>query len=110
MGRRVASLTMTALTASLSVALLAAVPALPASAKSVSSSNVNALTKALNKGKHLTYSAQYTSLNNGQKETIAVAQAPPKTLFSTAGGALINTGKTTYYCSNSGNSGNSGNS
>ena len=95
MGMRIAALS---LTASLSVGLLAAVPALPASAKSISSSNVNALTKTLGKGKHLTYSAQYTSVNNGQTETITIAQAPPKTLFSTSSGAVIDTGKTTYYC------------
>jgi hypothetical protein len=92
----------------LGLGLLATVPALPASAKSISSPNLKALSNSINKGKHLTYYAQYTSVTGGQKTTVTIAQAPPKSLFSSPSGSVIDTGKTTYYCGASGTSGNSG--
>jgi hypothetical protein len=94
----------------LGVGAVAALPALPAAGKSISSSNLKALTNSINRAKHLTYMAEYTSVNGGQKETVTVAQQPPKSNFSTSGGSVINDGKSTYYCSSNGGSGNSGNS
>jgi hypothetical protein len=83
-------------------------PAVPATAKSP---NLQNLSNELNKAKHVTYYAQYKDVSGGQTTTITIAQAPPKSLFSSADGSLVvNTGKATYYCSaNSGNTGNTGN-
>jgi hypothetical protein len=44
------------------------------------------LTTTLNKGKHLTCDAQYTSVNGGRKETITVAHAPSKSSRRRAAG------------------------
>jgi hypothetical protein len=77
--------------------------AAPASAahKKVTSSNINALTKELNNGKKISFEAVYKSTEGGQNETITIAQAPPKTYFSSGGGSVIGTGTKTYYCSGS---------
>jgi hypothetical protein len=89
--------------------------AAPASAKSVSSQNLKALTTQIDKGKHLTYSVEYKSVSSGKTSTVSIAQSPPKSYFASSGSVILNNGKTTYYCSpnasgNSGDSGNSGNS
>jgi len=79
--------------------------AIPASAsldKSISSSNLKSLTNSINAAKHLTYSATYKSVTNGQTTTVTIAQAPPKSTFTSSSGSVINNGKTTYYCSNNG--------
>jgi hypothetical protein len=89
-------------------AALILLPALPASAKNTPL-NVKALAGSINRAKHLTYEAQYTSVSGGQTTTVTIAQAPPKSNFSTANASVINDGKSTYYCG-SGSSGNSGNS
>lgn len=96
---------------------LLVLPALPASAKSISSSNLKGLTNDVNRGKKLTYYAQYTTYSSGQKSVVTIAQLPPKSNFSTSNSSIINTGRTTYYCSsnagsasNSGNTGSSGSS
>jgi hypothetical protein len=96
-----------ALTA-IAVATLAVGPVLPASARN-SPANVKALANSINRAKHLTYQAQYTSVSNGQTNSVTIAQAPPKSNFSTSSGSVINTGTATYYCS-SGTSSVSGNS
>jgi hypothetical protein len=89
------------LTVALGLGALVLLPALPASARGSNTLNVKALTNSINRAKHLTYLAQYTSVSNGQKTIVTIAQAPPKSNFSTSGGQVINNGKTTYYCSTS---------
>lgn len=96
-----------------------------ASAKPVSSANLKALSNSINRAKHLTYMATYTTVIGGRHSTVTIAQQPPKSTFSSSGGGqVINTGKRTYYCSTSatggsstsgtsgttGNTGNTGNS
>ena len=98
----------------LGMAVAIVLPALPASARN-SPANIKALTDSINRAKHLTYEAQYTSVTNGQTNTVTIAQSPPKSNFSTSSGSVINNGKSTYYCnsassSSAGSSGNSGNS
>jgi hypothetical protein len=88
--------------ASLGIAAVVIAPALPASAKQVTNNNLKAITKAINSGKHLTYQATYTSVSNGQTTTVTIAQAPPKSNFSSSTGSVISDGKSTYYCSSSG--------
>jgi hypothetical protein len=105
----------TATVAALGLGTLVLGGAVPASAKSVSSQNLKALSTQINKGKHLTYAVTYNSVSDGKTSTVTIAQSPPKTYFASGGSVIINTGKTTYYCSpnesgNSGDSGNSGNS
>lgn len=78
---------------------LVVLPALPAAAKQISESQIKALQNELNKNNHLTYEATYTAVNGGQKETVTIAQAPPKSYFTASTGSVINNGKTTYFCS-----------
>jgi hypothetical protein len=80
---------------------VAVVPASAAVGKSVSSSQLKTLQNLLGKGKHLTYEAVYKSVSGGQTTTVTIAQAPPKSVFSTSSGQVINTGKSTYYCGSS---------
>jgi hypothetical protein len=80
---------------------------LPASAsvdksKTISSSALKALENNINKGKHLRYEATYKSVSNGQTTVVTIAQDPPKSDFSTSSGQVIDTGKSTYYCSDQG--------
>jgi hypothetical protein len=98
------------LAAAVGLGALLVLPALPAAGKSAP--NLNALTNTINHAKKMTYYAQYTSYDgNGQQTSVTIAQAPPKSDFSSASGSVINNGKTTYYCqtSLSGNSGDTGN-
>ncbi len=54
-----------------------------------------ALTNRLNRSKNLTYLAQYTSVSDGQKTTVTIAQSPPKSNFSTSTGNSGNSGAST---------------
>jgi hypothetical protein len=78
-----------------------ATPALASKSKAPSSAEIKALTKSLNSAKHLTYEATYKSVNGGQTTTVTIAQAPPKSTFSTSSGSVIDTGSKTYFCSGS---------
>ena len=69
------------------------------SPSSVSSSSLKALEKRINSAKHLTYEATYKSVSGGQSEKVTIAQAPPKSNFTSPGGSVIDTGHKTYYCS-----------
>ena len=83
-------------------------PSAAASAKPVSKANLKALSNSINRAKHLTYAATYTTVNGGQTTTVSIAQEPPKSNFSSSGGQVINDGKTTYYCSTGGGGGTGG--
>ena len=97
-----------------------AVPALPASAKSISTLNLKRLTNDINHAEKLTYYAQYTQVSGGQRSTVTIAQSPPRSFLSTSSGSVIINENSTSYCASnsvsisiSGNSGitsNSGNS
>jgi hypothetical protein len=93
--------------AAVGLALVVALPALPASAKGLSNSQIQQLENKLNQGKKATYSATYVSSDGS---TVTISQQGGKSNFSSAdGSSVINTGKKTYYCSkNSGNSGSTG--
>jgi hypothetical protein len=80
----------------------AATPAVASSSKSLSSSNLQKLAKELGSGKKMTFEATYKSVTNGQTTIVSIAQEPPKTDFATGSGRIIDTGKSTYYCSTSG--------
>jgi hypothetical protein len=110
MRTRVATSAVTvAVAAALGLAVVV-VPALPASAKGLTQSQINAIEKNLNHGKKLTFSATYTAVNGTQKSTVTIAQAPPKSDFSSGTSSVINNGKTTYICSSNGGSGSTGSS
>jgi hypothetical protein len=96
-----------AVVAALGLGASLAGPALPASAKSI---NLKGLSNNINKAKHLTYYVQYKEVNGGTTSTVTIAQSPPKSYFGTSDSAVINNGKTTYYCTTntSGNSGSTG--
>jgi hypothetical protein len=108
MRTRVASSAAVAAAAALGLAVVV-LPALPASAKGLTQSQINAIENNLNHGKKLTFSATYTAVNGSQKTTVTIAQAPPKSDFSSGTSSVINNGHTTYICS-AGSSGGSGSS
>ncbi|HEY3841678.1 MAG TPA: hypothetical protein VGL48_00370 [Acidimicrobiales bacterium] len=86
---------------SVTVVLLLAGAVAPgvAAAKAPSSATLKTLEKNLANTKHLTYEAVYKSVSGSTTSTVTIAQAPPKSNFSSAGGEVINTGKGNYYCS-----------
>ena len=68
------------------------------------------LSTILNKGKHLTYYVQYTSRQQRSEDHDHHRPGAAEVLLlGSSAAAVINTGKTTYYCDAAGNSGNSGN-
>jgi len=79
-----------------------AVGVVPASAKTISSSQLKAIENNLAKGKHITYEATYKSVSGTQTQTVTIAQSPPKSNFSSSGGEVVDTGSKTYYCSTQG--------
>jgi hypothetical protein len=83
---------------------LGAVPAGAKTAKApkISSNFLKQLTNDLGKGKKITFEAVYKSVSSGgTSETVTIAQAPPKSDFSTGSGQVVDTGSGTYYCSGS---------
>jgi outer membrane lipoprotein-sorting protein len=95
---------------------LVVLPAIPASAKGLSQSQIKALENNINNAKKQTYQITYESVDGSKTSTVTIAQSQGKSNFTTSdGGSVISTGKKTYYCqpnssSNSGSTGNSGNS
>jgi hypothetical protein len=65
-------------------------------------SQLKALTNKVNQAKKLTFEAVYKSVGLGNSASVTIAQAPPKSIFSAAGGVVVDTGTKTYYCSKSG--------
>ncbi|HWE67512.1 MAG TPA: hypothetical protein VG298_12810, partial [Acidimicrobiales bacterium] len=65
----------------------------------VTPASLKALEKLFSKAKHLTYAATYKSVDGGQSEKVTIAQAPPKSNFTSSGGSVIDTGHKTFYCS-----------
>jgi hypothetical protein len=52
---------------------------------------------------HASYKAVYTTQNSGgTSQTITIEQKPPKSVFSSGSGSVINDGTHTYFCSSSG--------
>lgn len=67
-----------------------------------SNSNLNKISSSLKSGERSTFSATYTINSSGRNETLTIAQSPPKSLLKTGGATVINTGRTTYYCTSYG--------
>ena len=66
-------------------------------------SQIQALSSAVQSGQHATYKAVYTSHSStGTSQSITIEQMPPKTVFGTPSGSVINDGAHTYFCSSSG--------
>ncbi len=86
------------LVAALGLGIVLCAPALPASAKSITTPNLKALTNEIDHAEKLTYYAQYTQVIGGRKSTVSIAQSPPRSFFSTSSGSVIVNEKTTYYC------------
>jgi len=67
------------------------------------SSQLQALSSAVQSGEHASYKAVYTSQSSsGTSQTITIEQMPPKSVFSTTSGSVIDDGTHTYFCSTSG--------
>ncbi len=62
-------------------------------------SQLQALSTEVQAGAHATYSATYTSKSAaGPSQTITIEQKPPRSVFSTSSGSVINDGSHTYFC------------
>ena len=48
-----------------------------------------------------TFKAVYTTSGTGPSQTVTIEQSPPKSVFSTSTGSVINTGTASYFCSTS---------
>ena len=67
------------------------------------SSKIRSLSSAVQAGQHATFKAVYTTHTTGApSQTITIEQMPPKSVFSSTGGSVINDGTRTYFCSSSG--------
>ena len=70
---------------------------------STDASKIRSLSSAVQAGQHATFKAVYTTHTTGApSQTITIEQMPPKSVFSTTGGSVINDGTRTYFCSSSG--------
>jgi hypothetical protein len=67
-------------------------------------SKIEALSSSLQGEEKATFKAVYTITNAGTIQTVTIEQSPPKSLFTTKGGSVIDTGTATYFCSDSGQS------
>jgi hypothetical protein len=66
-------------------------------------SKIKSLSSAVQAGQHATFKAVYTTHTTGApSQTITIEQMPPKSVFSSTGGSVINDGTRTYFCSSSG--------
>lgn len=66
-------------------------------------SQLQSLSSAVQSGEHASYKAVYTSQStSGASQTITIEQMPPKSVFSTTSGSVIDDGTHTYFCSTSG--------
>jgi len=63
---------------------------------------IGALSSLLKKADKATYKAQYAIVNGSTTQMLTIEQSPPKSVFTTKGDRVIDTGKTTYYCTTSG--------
>ncbi|HXQ63121.1 MAG TPA: hypothetical protein VN796_12365 [Acidimicrobiales bacterium] len=63
---------------------------------------LESLSSSVQAAEKKTFKAVYTITNASSTQTVTIEQSPPKSLFSTKSGSVIDTGTTSYYCSNSG--------
>ena len=74
-----------------------------ASAGSSDLSQLRALSSEVQAGKGASYKATYTSHSvSGTPQTITIEQKPPKSVFTTSSGSVINEGTRTYFCTSAG--------
>jgi hypothetical protein len=70
---------------------------------SSTATQLQALSAEVQAGQHATFKAVYSAHpSSGASQTITFEQKPPKTVFSTTSGSVIDTGTTTYFCSATG--------
>ncbi|HVC71586.1 MAG TPA: hypothetical protein VNC61_15130 [Acidimicrobiales bacterium] len=72
------------------------------SADSSLTGKIGALSSQVKAAERKTFKAVYTTTGSGADQTVTIEQSPPKSVFSTGSGSVINTGTASYYCSNSG--------
>lgn len=66
-------------------------------------SKIQSLSSAVQAGQHATFKAVYTTHSaTAASQTITIEQMPPKSVFGTTSGSVINDGTHTYFCSSSG--------
>jgi hypothetical protein len=66
-------------------------------------SKIQSLSSSVQAGQHATFKAVYTTHSaTAPSQTITIEQMPPKSVFGTTSGSVINDGTHTYFCSSSG--------
>jgi hypothetical protein len=66
-------------------------------------SKIQSLSSSVQAGQHATFKAVYTTHSaTAASQTITIEQMPPKSVFGTTSGSVINDGTHTYFCSSSG--------
>jgi hypothetical protein len=64
-----------------------------------SASKLDALSSSVQAGEKLTFKSVYTVTTASKTEIVTVEQSPPKSVFSTNDGSVIDTGTASYFCS-----------
>ncbi|MGH9017044.1 MAG: hypothetical protein ACRDY1_04775 [Acidimicrobiales bacterium] len=101
-GATAASSTTTTLTAATTTTAGGATTVAPPGGASLT--KLEDMSSSIKTAETATFAAVYDLTNNDTTQTVTMAQAPPKSLFSVKSGSVIDTGSTTYYCSDSGTS------
>jgi hypothetical protein len=65
-------------------------------------SRLGSLSNSMKGAETAPFKATYSATDNGKMETITYEQDPPKFLFGTTAGEVVDTGSTTYFCSTTG--------
>ncbi len=71
----------------------------PSTSGSSSLSKLESLSSTIQGAEKATFKSVYTITNAGMTQTVTIEQSPPKSLFITKGGSVIDTGTATYFCS-----------
>ncbi len=71
-------------------------------AGSTSLKKLESLSSSVKAAEKKTFKAVYTITNASTTQTVTIEQSPPKSVFGTKGGSVIDTGTATYYCSTTG--------
>jgi hypothetical protein len=73
-----------------------------AASGSTSLKKLESLSTSVQAAEKKTFKAVYTITNASSTQTVTIEQSPPKSVFSTKSGGVIDTGTATYYCSTTG--------
>ena len=72
-----------------------------AASGATSLSKLEALSSSVQTAEKATFKSVYTITNASMTQTVTIEQSPPKSVFESKGGSVIDTGTATYFCSTS---------